>query len=450
MKKYNSYKPSGENYIGDIPQNWECIRLGMLGVFSSSGIDKKTNENETSVRMVNYTDIIQSRKYNPIQSGEKDYMVVSTPKSKLDEHRLIKGDMVFIPSSETKEDLGYSSLIDFDENDIVYSYHILRYRTHKNIYHYFKKYLINHHSVLNQFSRESKGTTRQIIGRNVFNNVRVVLPPLQEQEQIVNYLDEKTSIIDKLISTKQRKVELLKEQRTTLINQVITKGLNPKVKMKDSGVEWVGEIPENWEVGKLKKYSELRISSVDKHIYENEIQVTVCNYTDVYYNEFITNEMDLRKGSCSEDEFNKFKLNKGDVIITKDSESPTDIGVPSLVNDDFDNVVCGYHLSIIKPSKNKLIGGFLFRQLQTKRIRSYYEICSNGITRFGLGKSSVLETPLIIPPIQEQEQIVQYLDKQTKEIDDLVSMEQNKIELLKEYRQSLISEVITGKIKVVK
>jgi type I restriction enzyme S subunit len=85
MKKYQSYKPSGEDYIGDIPEIWECIRLGMLGNFSSSGIDKKTNDNEVSVRMVNYTDIIQSRNYNPIQDGEKEYMVVSTPLSKLEE-----------------------------------------------------------------------------------------------------------------------------------------------------------------------------------------------------------------------------------------------------------------------------------------------------------------------------------------------------------------------------
>ena len=203
------------------------------------------------------------------------------------------------------------------------------------------------------------------------------------------------------------------------------------------------------QVSKLKNYSELKISSVDKHIYEYERQVIVCNYTDVYYNEFITKGLELRKGSCSEEEYNKYKLNKGDVIITKDSESPNDIGVPSLIIDDFENVVCGYHLSIIKPKKDKLIGSFLFRQLQTKRIRSYYEVCSNGITRFGLGKSSVLETPLLIPNIQEQQQIVDYLEKHIQEIDDLVQLEQKKIELLKEYRQSLISEVITGKIKVV-
>ena len=101
--------------------------------------DKKLNDDEINVKMVNYTDLIHSRKYYPIQTGEKEYMRVTTTQSKLNEHRLEKGDMVFIPSSETHEDLGYSSLIDFDENDIVYSYHILRYKTKKPVFHYFKK-----------------------------------------------------------------------------------------------------------------------------------------------------------------------------------------------------------------------------------------------------------------------------------------------------------------------
>jgi type I restriction enzyme S subunit len=183
--------------------------------------------------------------------------------------------------------------------------------------------------------------------------------------------------------------------------------------MKDSGVEWIGEIPKHWTIDKLKYNSELKISSIDKHIFENEKQVFVCNYTDVYYNEFITKDIDLRKGSCTEDEFEKFRLEKNDVIITKDSESPMDIGIPSLVNDDLENIVCGYHLSIIKSDKDKLVGKYLFRQFQTKRIRSYFEVSSNGITRFGLGKSSVLDTLLILPPVIEQRNIVDYIDIQT-------------------------------------
>lgn len=430
MKKYSSYKPSGEDYIGDIPNNWECIRLGMLGSFSSSGIDKKTNDNETSVRMVNYTDIIQSRKYNPIQTGEKEYMVVSTPVSKLNEHRLIKGDMVFIPSSETKEDLGYSSLIDFEENDIVYSYHILRFRTHNNIHHYFKKYLINHHSVLNQFSRESKGTTRQIIGRNVFNNVRVVLPPIQEQEQIVNYLDEKTTIIDKLISTKQRKVELLKEQRTTLINQIITKGLNPYVKMKNSGVEWIGEIPESWSVKKMKYC--LKMISEKKEVSKEDIKISpenVENGTGVCFNLYSDYTGEGMKFIVGDILLNKLRIYLKKILITE--------------NDGFSMG----EMIVLRTIDG--INKYYYYTLFNQGLIDLLNNQSTGVKLPRVSPDTILNSEIVYPPIEEQKKIVEYIDIHTKEIDDLVSMEKNKIKLLKEYRQSLISEVITGKIKVV-
>lgn len=430
MKKYSSYKPSGVEWIGDIPETWECVRLGMLGVFTSSGIDKKTNENEVPVRMVNYTDIIQSRKYQPIQSGKKEYMIVSTPKSKLDEHKLLKGDMVFIPSSETKEDLGYSSLIDFNEEDIVYSYHILRYRTRKEIYHYFKKYFINHHSVLNQFSKDSKGTTRQIIGRNVFNNVRVVLPPLQEQKQIVNYLDEKTTIIDKLISTKQTKVELLKEQRNTLINQIITKGLNPNVKMKDSGVEWIGEIPESWEIKKMKYC--LKMISEKKEVSKEDIKISpenVENGTGICFNLY------------SDYTGEGMKFIKGDILLNK-----LRIYLKKILITDYEGFSMG-EMIVLRTIDG--INKFYYYTLFNQGLIDLLNNQSTGIKLPRVSPETILNSKIIYPSIEEQKNIVEYIDKHTKEIDDLVSMEQNKIELLKEYRQSLISEVITGKIKVV-
>jgi type I restriction enzyme S subunit len=450
MKKYSSYKSSEIQWLDVVPKHWNKTRLKYLGklyggLTGKSGQDFKNEDNPKNRPYIPYTNIFN----NTYISKEHFHFVLINEGE--NQNRVKKFDLFFLMSSETHQDLGKSCVLldDVDElylNSFCKGLRILS----KEVNPLFLNYQLLGHLHKELLSVEGKGFTRINLRQDKVNDLVIFLPPLHEQEQIVKYLDEKTSIIDKLISTKQRKIELLKQQRNSLINEVITKGLDPNVKMKDSGVEWIGEIPENWVTGKLKHNTELRISSIDKHIYDYERQVIVCNYTDVYYNEFITNELELRVGSCSEDEFNKFKLNKGDVIITKDSESPTDIGVPSLVKCDFENVVCGYHLSIIKPSKNKLIGGFLFRQLQTKRVRSYYEVNSNGITRFGLGKSSVLDTPLIIPPIQEQEQIVQFLDKQTQEIDDLVQLEQRKIELLKEYRQSLISEVITGKIKVVK
>jgi type I restriction enzyme S subunit len=427
MKKYQSYKPSKIDWIGEIPTSWEVRKFRFLFVEKKSTQNLSLNSGSISFGQVIYKDdegIPQERK--------ETYQEV------------LKGEFLINPLN-LNFDLK-SLRIGLSEIDVVVSPGYIVLKLNEGLNKGYFKYLLRTFDT--QQMKSLGNGVRQTISFKHLSSEELILPPVNEQLQIVNYLDEKIELVDKLISTKERKIILLKEQRISLINQIVTKGLNPNVKTKDCGVEWIGVIPENWKIGKLKHHSELNISSVDKHIFDDEISVQVCNYTDVYYNELISNSLELRTGSCTSIEYNKFLLKKGDVIITKDSESPSDIGVPSLVIDELDNVVCGYHLSIIKSNLDSLLGGYLFRQLQTTRVRRYFEVNSNGITRFGLGKSSVLELPLILPPIKEQIEIVKYLDSKTKEIDDLVQLEQKKIDLLKEYRQSLISEVVTGKVKV--
>ena len=452
MKRYDSYKDSGVEWIGQIPSDWECIRLGMLGDFSSSGIDKKSNEDETPVRMVNYTDIIQSRKYYPIQTGEKEYMRVTTPQSKFEEHKLERGDMVFIPSSETHEDLGYSSLIDFDEEDIVYSYHILRYKTKKPVYHYYKKYLINHHSVLNQFSSECKGTTRQIIGRDVFNNVRVVLPPLSEQQQIVSFLDTKTSLIDSLIEKTQRKIELLKEKRTSLINEVVTKGLNPNVEMKDSGVEWIGDIPSHWDRVPLKYEIEIltdftsngSFKSLRENVeYLEEGFSRLVRLTDLRVN--LENDGIF----ISEDSHNflgKSELFGGEILISCVGHY-TGFVTKMLFNKG--KCSLGPNMYLIRNRIESSNVDYLIYLLNSDLIQSGLKNGINKTTQEKINKDNVKDLQIVRPPLSEQQQIVEYLDEQTQIIDNTISIEEKRIELLKEYRQSLISEVVTGKKRVV-
>jgi restriction endonuclease S subunit len=430
MNRYQSYKPSGVEWIGEIPEHWETIRFGMLGIFSSSGIDKKLDDNETSVRMVNYTDIIKSRVHNPIINNQIDFMVVTTPQSKLEEHKLRKGDLVFLPSSETCEDLGVSSLIDFDENDIVYSYHILRFKFLKEVNHYFKKYLGNHNSVYNQFSLEGKGTTRQIIGRNVFRNVKVVLPPISEQLQIVQFLDEKTELIDKLISTKERKITLLKEQRTSLINEVVTKGLNPNVKMKNSGVEWIGEIPENWGVFKMK-YGVTLINEKGLTTKE-DVKISPENVESMtgvcfnFYSEYEGEGMRFKKGDIL---LNKLRLYLKKIVFTE---------------------VEGYSMGemIVLRCSKKLFNRYFYFLIFHQGLIDLLNSQSNGVKLPRVSPEIIMNSMTPFPPLNEQFQIVEHLDSKTKEINDLVHVEQKKIDLLKEYRQSLISEVVIGKIKV--
>jgi type I restriction enzyme S subunit len=448
MNRYSSYKDSGNEWIGEIPSGWECIRLGMLGTFSSSGIDKKLKDNEVPVRMVNYTDLIQRRKYHPIQTGEKEYMKVTTPQSKLKEHRLEKGDMVFIPSSETFEDLGYSSLIDFDEEDIVYSYHILRYKTIKPIHHYYKKYLINHHSVLNQFSSECKGTTRQIIGRNVFNNVRVVLPTIKEQEQIVSFLDDKTQKIDTLIQQKEKKIKLLKENRTSLINHVVTKGIDTNMEMKDSGVEWVGEIPKDWDIIPLRYLGSFQ-NGISKGSEFFGKGYPFMSYGDVYKYDVTPIEVD-GKVESDDVERERYSVISGDVFFTRTSETKDDIGVSSTCLKTIDN--CSFSGFVIRYRfhKETHLPEFSRYHFQTHWKKVLIESKMNIVTRSSLSQRVLGMVPVLVPSIKQQQQIVEYLDKQTEEIDTLIQLEQKKIDTLKEYRQSLISEVVTGKIRVCK
>ena len=217
--------------------------------------------------------------------------------------------------------------------------------------------------------------------------------------------------------------------------------MNRYPEYKESRVEWIGEIPAHWEIKKLKYIAKILPSNVDKHVYPDEIQVRLCNYTDVYYNDYITVDTVLAKGSCKESEFTKFALEKGDVIITKDSETPDDIGVPTYVKDDLENVVCGYHLTLIRPCVCR--GEYIFRFIQSDMTRRYFELEADGITRYGLGKSSIENLLLPIPTDSEQRQIGNFLDRKTDQIDELIRIKERRIELLQEQCTALINQTVT-------
>lgn len=219
-------------------------------------------------------------------------------------------------------------------------------------------------------------------------------------------------------------------------------------KYKDSGIEWIGEIPEHWNVNRLKMVSKIQFSNVDKHTYDDEIPVLLANYTNVYKNRLITNEMEFMEATASPNEIKKFKLEAGDVLITKDSETPDDIAIPALVKSTLPNLLCGYHLAMLRPNTRILDSNYLFYLYSDKKFRGKYESEANGITRFGLSLESFNDTYICLPDKLEQAAITSFLEEQTSKIDSLISKQQHLIELLKEYKTSLISNAVTGKIDV--
>ena len=192
MNKYDSYKDSGIEWIGEIPSHWDTIRLCYLGNFSSSGIDKKINPDEELVKIINFTDIYNNPK--GVLDSSIDYMIVSTTPNKKAEHSVVKGDLIFLPSSETYEDLGKSAIVNEEMENVSFSYHVIRLNFTRELAHGFKKYLTNNYQVLNQFSSNGQGTTRKIIGRNVFRNIKVVIPTIEEQTTIASLYSSETPI----------------------------------------------------------------------------------------------------------------------------------------------------------------------------------------------------------------------------------------------------------------
>ncbi len=217
----------------------------------------------------------------------------------------------------------------------------------------------------------------------------------------------------------------------------------PYPQYKNSGTEWIGFLPAGWTVRKLKHIASIQFSSVDKHTLDGEDIVRLCNYVDVYKNDFIDEQLELMTASASRSEIAQFRLRKGDVLVTKDSEDWRDIAVPAFVDSDFNDVLCGYHLAQIRANDKLADGKFLFRAISARGINDQFRVLSNGITRFGLSKYGIDNGIFPLPPIDEQRTIAAFLDRETARIDGLVAKKQRQIALLQEKRVAVISHAVT-------
>lgn len=216
----------------------------------------------------------------------------------------------------------------------------------------------------------------------------------------------------------------------------------PYPKYKDSGVEWLGRVPEHWDVKRLRHVAPFSNSNVDKKSYEGQKPVRLCNYTDVYYNEFIRDGMEFMEATASDAEIKRFQLRRGQILITKDSEDPTDIGIPSLVTEDMEEVICGYHLTVIFP-KDYDTGRYLHRSIQSVHTRAHFYVESPGITRYGLNQDTIADTPVALPNPKERKAIADFIERECGRMDKLVEKKQEFIALLKDKRQALITHAVT-------
>jgi type I restriction enzyme S subunit len=220
-------------------------------------------------------------------------------------------------------------------------------------------------------------------------------------------------------------------------------GFNPYPAYKDSGVRWLGEVPAHWTVLRQRNAVDMRVSNVDKHSKEGELAVRLCNYVDVYKNDRIGERMPFMRASATREEIDRFRLQTGDVLITKDSETWNDIGVPALVECSAPDLICGYHLALLRPREGLMDGTFLLRVQQSLPVAYQYHISASGVTRYGLSHDAIKSVFLPCPPLPEQAAIVRFLDHADRQIQRYIRAKRKLIKLLEEQKQAIIHHAVT-------
>lgn len=438
MNTYPSYKDSGVEWIGEIPSEWGYSKLRyLLRRKVSDGPHETPTFTDTGIPFLSV---------DGIQNGE---LVLEGCRyiSQEDHNRYkkkcpIEKDDVLVGKSAS---IGKIARVKVDFPISVWSPLAILKTDLQVLKPSFLEYSLSSIFLQDQIEILSTSNTQKNISMGDIQRLQIVYPPLQEQQQISYYLDYKTSKIDTLIEKTQQKIDLLKEQRTSLINTTVTKGMNPNVEMKDSGVEWIGEIPSEWSVISLRHYlsrvgsgstprggGDVYFDSGIPFLRSQNIHFDGLHLDDVV---FISEEIHLNMSNTT--------VRYGDVLLNITGGS---IG-RSCVVDIHEEMNVNQHVSILRTKEN-LINFYLNYCLISSIGQEQVSYNQTGGNREGLTSENIKNFKFSLPPLQEQQQIVDYLDKETSKIDKLIDIETKRIDLLKEYRQSLISDVVTGKVDV--
>jgi type I restriction enzyme S subunit len=415
MKRYDEYKDSGVEWIGEVPRHWEVVRTRYLCNLCTGNKDT----------------------INRVDDGKFPFYVRSPKVERINTYSFDGEAILMAGDGVGAGKVFHYANGKFDYHQRVYNFHNFKKVIGKFFYYYITnnfRYIIEEGGAKN---------TVDSVRLYMIQNFLITVPPKEEQREIVFYLDKKCSEIDNVISAQQKRIALLQELKQSVITHAVTKGLNPNVEMKDSGVEWIGKIPASWDVVHLKRILRERMqyganepAESDDTTYPRYIRITD-----------ITANGELRPETFKSLEPSKAKdylLDKGDVLFAR---SGATVGKTFLFNADIKACYAGY---LIKAScdKRRMLPEYLYYYTQS----GAYECWKNSVfiqsTIQNIGADKYQMMYILVPSKDEQKQIVEYTMRKSQIFDAAISKAQHQVELLQEYKQSLITEVVTGKRKV--
>ena len=447
MKKYDEYKDSGVAWIGEVPKHWKVSRIKFLISHSSAGVwgeDEKNDENDIVCFRAADFDYIHG-------CLRLDKMIIrNIQPEQLRGRRLHHGDLL-IEKSGGGDSAPVGRIVRYNYNDkatcsnFVHFIRVNKFNDGNYLFYYFYAMYANNVNIL--FFNQTTGIQNLKIGEYI--GQMIYTPILNEQTAIATYLDTHCAKIDNLISIQQKRIALLQELKQSVITHAVTKGQNPNVEMKQSGVEWIGDVPKHWEVCKLKHYSQVVLGKMlmTSPPKDSEGLYTLEKYLkskNVGWLQLFLDEDNIDEMWFNQYEKSIYKLQENDIVMNEGG----DIGKVSCWRGvDFD---CYIQNSInkITADYNRVNAGFLCYWLYNLSSLGYFWSIVSQISIAHLTKEKLSNSPVVLPPITEQAAIASYLDHKCATIDTSISNAQHQIDLLQEYKQSLITEVVTGKRKV--
>ena len=441
MKKYDEYKDSGVAWIGEVPKHWEVIKTSLAFQGIGSGTTPSTSKKE-------YYDDNGNGKYW-LQTGDLEDGIVYDTSKKVSNIAIKECNLTFYPIDSIiiamyGATIGKVGILGIESatNQACCVIPVTQKQIAK---YFFYEFLACKPALL----IAAIGGGQPNISQDTIKKLKIVIPPIIEQAAIAAYLDTHCAKIDNLISIQQKRIALLQELKQSIITHAVTKGLNPNVEMKQSGVEWIGDVPKHWEICKLKHYSHIVLGKMlmTSPPKDSESLYTLEKYLkskNVGWLQLFLEEDNIDEMWFNQYEKSIYKLQENDIVMNEGG----DIGKVSCWRGvDFD---CYIQNSInkITVDYNRVNAGFLCYWLYNLSSLGYFWSIVSQISIAHLTKEKLSNSPVVLPPISEQTAIASYLDHKCTTIDTSISNAQHQIELLQEYKQSLITEVVTGKRKV--
>lgn len=435
-KPYPAYKDSGVEWIGKVPEHWSFLRLANVGSLMKANGGNKQDDTDHGVPCIRYGDL-----YTTYDLLIRHIGKFISPAAETDYTTIKYGDILFAASGETFEEIGKSAVILF-ETHACCGGDVIVLRLQRKIDPVYLAYAVGSSSAQAQKSLMGKGFTVIHIYGDQLRNLVIAAPSEQEQKLIGAKIESETSRIDTLITKKTRFIELLKEKRQALITHAVTKGLDPEARMKDSGVEWIGEVPKHWAVCKLsyrysvelgKMLDEKRITGdhLVPYLRNKDVQWSGINFTGLPQMDIAPNELD------------RYSIRNGDMLVCEGG----DVGRAAIWRGENNKIGYQKALHRLRPvSTNRDLTEFFYFALMSAKNIGVFEEADSKSTISHLPAEKFREYRFAFPTITEQSQIVQQICRFTGRIDLLSEKSKHSIDLLKERRSALITAAVTGQI----